>query len=315
VGPWDIDDIPPLTDDLKSKLIPDPVKSIPVRGYKFEYEGLTIELKDVGRTISQRIDGALYPNLRSWTPAGGPCRHREWGSSMGMAGSDREGSGARYLAFALSSADARDVSLYGYVPDSAHSGSTPPEERGFGRGGEIQVGSPKGYTGQGSQEYRPGVVLDNDCADRFFLGVADGPWKTVGVCSDLPKQVSKDTEIKEPWGTVTVRPMPDPFDSGPSRSGGPKFHEGSQVPPCLTVRVDPSSEPRRYAYRFSLLDAKGEVISKSTFCCAEGYCSSDQCQCDIFSWKGVDRIVVEGRPLTYFEFKNIHYYPDARLWP
>jgi hypothetical protein len=312
VAPWDVDDIPALTAGVESNLIPDPKESIPVNGYKAEFKGLALDLRAVSRTIMGTTRLGYNVNSRSWSPDGGAYRGWDVSSHWGMSGSDREGKGARYLAFRVTSDKPQDVSLYGFVPGSAHLGSDLPQNRGVAGGTELQMDSktdPRygGYTAEAWQKYRPAVVVENDRADRFFLGVSVEPWQELGMFSQFPRVVSKPFRVSATWGTLTIERLV------PKAEG--KFASEPYIAPPIKISIDPATEPRQSAFRIRLLDAAGAQVGVNGVNISGDYPSPDQLICHVTVWDRVDRIVVEGRPLTYLEFKNVHYYPDAGKWP
>lgn len=324
---WDQDDIPAISAAVKAKLIPDPESFTTASGFKAELPGMSVEMCGVSRTsIGWNRDTAYSVNARSWTPAGGEYVGDELGrwyeagttTAQKPVSDNPPAHGLRYLAFQLTSREGGDVDLTGFVPDNAHApipdapvkgaggmyrvpNSVPPtfREEDWSREPDFRGISPscRVRLGAGSPaKYRASVLVENDRADRYFIGIASGPWEKVGVCSSLPSKIDKDFTLSGKWGTVTL--------------DVPRFLDITKPPgpPTVFATARPASEPRPTAFRLTVVDKNGNPISVDRG-------MPDQTQCLVSEWAKADRIVVEGRRFAYVEFKDVHYYPDGRKWP
>lgn len=285
VAPWDTDDHP--DPESQGSLVPKPANLTVASGYSAKFSsGHTIKLKAITRGYDGPKELRHSINERAWFPDGSPYYGEELRQNGGAAhvlGDSQKG--VRCLSFDIASETDDDVEVYGYIPETARTGTAQPELHGRDIPKKIEPSSRWGFT------YRIPVVVEGHAASSYRFALASGSWKPVFSTTSIPKTVADQDIAVGTWGRLRMVP--------------PKKYRVYSGPPYAAKFVVEPADPVETSYRVHLLDKSGLEVGNSGIFTAS---ISEQ------GLSQVDKIVIEGRPFAYVEFQNVHFDPDPAKW-
>lgn len=288
VAEWDTDDHP--SPESSGAHLPEPSNLKIADGYSADFPGgYKVRLKAISRGYEGPKELQYSVNERAWLPDGSPYYGEDLRRTgdVRFLGKDQEG--VRCLSFDIASETDGDIEVYGYIPETAREGSTAPELHGRDVLSTIQ----SNYRWE--THYRTPIVVEGHNATSYRFGLAGGPWKQIFSSSSIPA-APVDQEIgKGPWGRLVME--------APKKLGT----YGGRMP-AVRFLVE-FAEPSEMSYRITLYDRDGNemnhgVIRQRAF---EAHVSKR-------ALSTIGKIVVESRPISYIEFKNVHFDPDSRKW-
>lgn len=297
VAPWDTND---HTNPPKTRL-PEPERLIVASGNEAVVGDIRIRFLGINRDRDGREANGTTLG-RTWAPSGAPyygdqlqATRDDWGLEALP--------GSRYLSFDLTlPKNGEDLTTSGYIPDGAQDNPLHAELHGWSLPRSVQYLP----TNQGTTRYhlRSQVVVERGDANRYRFGISRGAWSNTFTTKDVPSKLETRVLGKTAEGTLefvsNIQPGPRAVDHNTLEYGELNVAH---------VRWIPSALPPNKAYWVHLYDKSGREIpiAGNSPYLADRPLSSRQ-------FESFGQVVVESRPITYVEFRDVHFDPDPKLW-